>query len=80
MARQAREAAMDAGSRAYFDAQASDPARRKRQEAKNLRTRYSLGFVDSDIYPRVMGLMRQVDTIAGLADVTAYLDARRADF
>ena len=45
---------MDAKIRAYFDAQANDPARRRRQEAKDLRTRYSLGFVDSDIYPRVM--------------------------
>ena len=61
LARQAREAAMDAEIRAYFDAPASDPARRRRQEAKDLRTRYSLGFVDSDIYPRVMRLLRQMD-------------------
>ena len=58
---QLREAAMHAGIRAYFDAQARDPARRGRQEARDLRTRYGMGFVDSDIYPRVMRLLRQVD-------------------
>lgn len=60
-ARQAREAALDSGIRAYFDAQENDPARRRRQEAKDLRNRYGLSFVDSDVYPRVMRLLRQVE-------------------
>lgn len=59
--RQAQEAALAASSAAFFAKQASDPILQARRESKNLRDRYGLGFIEPDIYRRVMQILKRVD-------------------
>lgn len=51
----------DAVIKSRFEAMENDPVLRSRREAKKLRETIVLGFVESDIYPRVMKLVAQVD-------------------
>ncbi len=44
----------------YFAAKANDPKLRRQKEAKELRSRFGIGYVDADHYPRVMSLLRRV--------------------
>lgn len=46
----------------FFAAQARDPKLRRQREAKKLRQRFGIGFVDSEQYPRVMSLLRRVSS------------------
>ena len=56
-----KEASDAAAIKARFEAMANDPALRRKREAKELRRRYGLGFVDPDHYPRVMKLLKRID-------------------
>jgi tetratricopeptide (TPR) repeat protein len=56
-----KAAAMDAAIKARFQAMENDPALRRKREAKELRGRYGLGFVEPEHYPRVIKLLKQVD-------------------
>lgn len=44
----------------YFAAKANDPKLRRQKEAKELRSRFGIEYVDADHYPRVMSLLRRV--------------------
>lgn len=44
----------------FFAAKARDPKLRRQREAKELRQRFGIGYVDSDYYPRVMSLLRRL--------------------
>ena len=44
----------------YFAARANDPKLRRQKEAKELRSRFGIGYVDAEFYPRVMALLRRV--------------------
>jgi hypothetical protein len=44
----------------FFAAQARDPKLQRQREAKELRKRFGIGYVDSEFYPRVMSLLRRV--------------------
>lgn len=46
----------------YFAAKANDPKLRRQKEAKELRSRFGIGYVDAEYYPRVMSLLRRVST------------------
>lgn len=43
-----------------FAALANDPVLRRKREARELRQRFGIGYVESEDYPRVMALLRQV--------------------
>lgn len=43
-----------------FAAMANDPVLRRKREARELRQRFGIGYVESEDYPRVMALLRQV--------------------
>lgn len=43
-----------------FAAMARDPLLRRKREARELRQRFGIGYVESEDYPRVMALLRQV--------------------
>lgn len=47
--------------RATFAAMANDPVLRRKREAKDLRRRFGLGYVDDEHYGRVIGLLKQVE-------------------
>lgn len=49
-----------AAIKAHFDAMKNDPVLRRRREAKELRARFYIGFVEPEHFPRVMSLLRQV--------------------
>ena len=53
------EEAQAAAIKETFAAMARDPVRRK-QEARKLRQRFDIGYIESEDYPRVMALLRQV--------------------
>lgn len=55
-----RAEASAATVKATFAAMANDPALRRKREAKELRQRFGVGYVESEDYRRVMGLLRQV--------------------
>jgi hypothetical protein len=44
----------------YFAARANDPRIRRQREAKELRRRFGIGYVDTEHYPRVMALLRRI--------------------
>jgi tetratricopeptide (TPR) repeat protein len=52
-----RKAERAAASAAIFD----DPAYKRRQEAKRLRRVFSLGYIEAEHYPRVMGVLRTLE-------------------
>lgn len=58
--RAACEEAKAAAIRETFAAMANDPVLRRKREARELRQRFGIGYVESEDYPRVMALLRQV--------------------
>ena len=64
----------------FFAAQASDPKLKRQREAKELRQRFAIGFVDSGHYPRVMSLLRRVSSGGRLnADDVVWLQTEAED-
>ena len=60
-AEQARKAeAMDAAVKARFAAMENDPVLRRKREARELRDRFGIGFIETEHYPRAMRLLKQV--------------------
>ena len=60
-AEQARKAeAMDAAVKARFAAMENDPVLRRKREARELRDRFDIGFIETEHYPRVMRLLKLV--------------------
>ena len=57
-----RADARAAAVKATFAAMANDPALRRNREAKELRQRFGVGYIESEDYRRVMALLRQVAT------------------
>lgn len=55
-----RTEARAAAVKATFAAMANDPVLRRKREAKELRQRFGVGYVESEDYRRVMALLRQV--------------------
>jgi hypothetical protein len=55
-----RADARAAAVKATFAAMANDPVLRRKREAKELRQRFGVGYIESEDYPRVMALLRQV--------------------
>ena len=55
-----RTEARAAAVKATFAAMANDPVLRRKREAKELRQRFGVGYIESEDYPRVMALLRQV--------------------
>ena len=55
-----RTEARAAAVKAIFAAMANDPALRRKREAKELRQHFGVGYIESEDYPRVMALLRQV--------------------
>lgn len=58
--RAACEEAKAAAIKETFAAMANDPALRRKREARELRQRFGIGYVESEDYPPVMALLRQV--------------------
>ena len=54
--------AMADAVKATFAAMANDPVLRRKREAKELRRRFGLGYVEDEHYGRVIGLLKQVAT------------------
>lgn len=58
----ARIAAVKADAvKTTFAAMANDPVLRRKREAKDLRRRFGLGYVDDEHYGRIIGLLKQVE-------------------
>lgn len=57
-----RADARAAAVKATFAAMANDPVLRRKREAKELRKRFGVGYVECEDYRRVMALLRQVAT------------------
>lgn len=57
-----RADARAAAVKATFAAMANDPVLRRKREAKELRQRFGVGYIESEDYRRVMALLRQVAT------------------
>lgn len=53
-------AQQEQATKAYFAARANDPQIRRQREAKELRSRFGIGYVDTEHYPRVMALLRRI--------------------
>lgn len=51
-----------AAVRANFAALANDPNLRRRREARELRERYGVGYVESENYPRVLALLKRISS------------------
>ncbi|MFL0670787.1 MAG: hypothetical protein ACJLS3_04985 [Erythrobacter sp.] len=58
--RAACEEAKAAAIKETFAAMANDPVLRRKREARELRQRFGIGYVETEDYPRVMALLRQV--------------------
>lgn len=75
-----RTEARAAAVKATFAAMANDPALRRKREAKELRQRFGVGYIESEDYPRAMALLRQVANGQRLeAEDLAWLKAK-ADY
>ena len=75
-----RTEARAAAVKATFAAMANDPALRRKREAKELRQRFGVGYIESEDYPRAMALLRQVANSQRLeAEDLAWLKAK-ADY
>lgn len=60
-AERARKAeATDAAVKARFAAMEKDPVLRRKREARELRDRFDIGFIETEHYPRAMRLLKQV--------------------
>ncbi|AGH49907.1 hypothetical protein G432_10920 [Sphingomonas sp. MM-1] len=50
-----------ATAKATFAAMANDPVLRRKQEAKKLRHRFDVGYIENEHYGRVMALLKRID-------------------
>jgi hypothetical protein len=67
-------------TKAYFAARANDPQIRRQREAKELRSRFGIGYVDTEHYPRVMALLRRISNGQRLPpEDVAWLQTEAAD-
>lgn len=57
-----RAAFLEAASKANFERMGRDPVLRRRQEAKDLRRKYGVGYIEPEHYPRVMKLIKLLDS------------------
>ena len=72
--------AMDAAIKARFAAMDNDPVLRKRREARELRDRFDIGFIETEHYPRAMRLLKQVASGDRLApEDVAWLSTEAVD-
>lgn len=55
-----RAEAMDAAIKARFAAMENDPVLRRKRGARELRDRFDIGFIETEHYPRVSRLLKQV--------------------
>jgi Flp pilus assembly protein TadD len=80
-AEQAQKAeAMNAAIKAHFAAMENDPVLRKRREARKLRDRFNIGFIESEHYPRAMRLLKQVASAKRLTpEDVAWLSTEAVD-
>lgn len=80
-AEQARKAEkMDAAVKARFAAMANDPGLRRKREARELRDRFDIGFIETEHYPRAMRLLKQVASGNRLApEDVAWLSTEAVD-
>jgi len=80
-AEQARKAeAMDAAVKARFAAMENDPVLRRKREARELRDRFGIGFIETEHYPRAMRLLKQVASGNRLApEDVAWLSTEAVD-
>lgn len=80
-AEQARKAeAMDAAIKARFAAMENDPVLRRKREARELRDRFGIGFIETEHYPRAMRLLKQVASGDRLApEDVAWLSTEAVD-
>ena len=61
MAERARKAeSLDAAIKAQFAAMENDPVLRRKREARELRDRFDIGFIEPEHFPRVMRLLKQI--------------------
>lgn len=64
----------------FFAAQARDPKLKRQREAKELKQRFGIGFVESEHYPRVMSLLRRITSGDRLTtDDVAWLQTEAED-
>jgi len=80
-AEQARKAeAMDAAVKARFAAMENDPMLPRKREARELRDRFGIGFIETEHYPRAMRLLKQVASGNRLApEDVAWLSTEAVD-
>lgn len=80
-AEQARKAeAMDAAVKARFATMENDPVLRRKREARELRDRFGIGFIETEYYPRAMRLLKQVASGDRLApEDVAWLSTEAVD-
>jgi len=80
-AEQARRVeAMDAAVKARFAAIENDPVLRRKREARELRDRFDIGFIETEHYPRAMRLLKQVASCNRLApEDVAWLSTEAVD-
>lgn len=57
-----RAAYLEAASKANFEKMESDPGLRRRQEARDLRRKFGVGYVEPEHYPRVMTFIKRLDS------------------
>ena len=57
-----RAAYLETASKANFVKMENDPLQRRRSEAKDLRRKYGVGYVEPEHYPRVMKLIKRLDS------------------
>ncbi|MBC7139115.1 MAG: hypothetical protein H5U17_10270 [Defluviimonas sp.] len=80
-AEQSRKAeAMDVAVKARFAAMENDPVLRRKREARELRDRFGIGFIETEHYPRAMRLLKQVASGDRLApEDVAWLSTEAVD-
>lgn len=80
-AEQVRKAeATDAAVKARFAAMENDPVLRRKREARELRDRFDIGFIETEQYPRAMRLLKQVASGNRLApEDVVWLSTEAAD-
>ena len=72
--------AMDAAVKARFAAIEHDPVLRRKREARALRDRFNIGFIETEHYPRAMRLLTQVASGNRLApEDVAWLSTEAVD-
>ncbi|MFN4156451.1 MAG: hypothetical protein ACK4HF_17535 [Paracoccaceae bacterium] len=75
-----RAEAMDAAIKARFADMENDPTLRRKREARELRYRFDIGFIETEYYPRAMQLLKQVANGSRLtAEDVAWLTTEAVD-